>query len=436
MFRYRVIAVALVVCPLLARADATELYGMGARAAAMGGAMSAESNDYSAAYYNPSLLVNNKDSNFALSLQYSKPTATVTKTGGTAALNCTACQPREAALGTMGFIFPLGGKVKNRLAIGLGLTLPTLLLRVAAPDRTSPFWYRYDSAHERFVVNIGAGLKLADWLNLGAGIQVLADLVGDGAAVKVDLFSKEVKTAQINSYFQHRVGPVFGLSITPWRRLKLGASFRWEMRVNYSIPASVDLEGIGKLDFNLTGVSHFSPHTVQFGASYDVVDNFTIALDGEWANWSAAPSPYMSVKMGLSGATLSALGLENAFNIESAQQPPGLSDTLTTRLGMEWRISERFLLRAGGFYRPTMAPRQDTAGTNILDGSALGLTGGLGFNFADPLEVLENPLKIDISGHGTFIFQREAIKNPLDSVPSYTYAANVGGLTVGVRYDY
>ena len=190
---FRLLAVALLVCPLFAHADNNELYGLGPRAAAMGGAMSAEANDYSGVFYNPSLLINSKDTDFQLSLQYYKGTATVSKTAGAAALDCSACQPRDSLATSLGFVFPLGGKVKNRLAIGLGLTTATnVLLRVAAPSRSQPYWYRYDSAGDRFVLHLGVGVKITDWLNVGGGFQVLADLVGDGAAVKVDLFSKQV----------------------------------------------------------------------------------------------------------------------------------------------------------------------------------------------------------------------------------------------------
>lgn len=433
----RVAAVALLVCPLIAQADDNTLYGLGPRSAAMGGAMSAEANDYSATFYNPSLLVNSKESNFGLSLQYYQPNATVAKTGGTAALDCSSCQPRESVGSSLGFVFPLGGKVKNRVAIGLALNMPTsVFLRVSAPDRNSPFWYHYDTGHERFSLNVGAGFRPVDWLNIGAGVTVLSDLVGNGAQVKVDLFSKQVKAASINSYFANRVGPVFGVSITPWRRLRLGATFRWEMKLEYEIPAQIDLEGIGALNLALSGVLHYSPHTVQFGASLDVLDNLTVVLDGEWANWSAAPSPYMAVKMGLSGATLSALGLANAFDLASAQQAPGFTDTLTGRVGIEWRATSRVLARVGGFYRPTMVPKQDTPGTNLLDAAAVGITGGFGFNFKDPLEVFESPIKIDLSGHGVFLMQRETMKEATDVVPSYRSSMNVVGLSIGVRYDY
>ena len=173
---------------MIAAANTNELYGMGPRAAAMGGAMTAEANDFSGVFYNPSLLVNSKESNFGVSVNYYKPTATVTKSSGAAELDCASCQPRESLATTLGFVFPLGGRVKNRIAIGLGLSLPaTVLVRVSSPPRNQPYWYQYDSAHERFVLNVGAGVKVVDWLNIGAGVQVLSDLIGQGAAVKVSV---------------------------------------------------------------------------------------------------------------------------------------------------------------------------------------------------------------------------------------------------------
>ena len=39
-------------------------------------------------------------------------------------------------------------------------------------------------------------------------------------------------------------------------------------------------------------------------------------------------------------------------------------------------------------------PRQDTAGTNLLDNSTVGATLGVGFNFDDPLEVFGSPLQV------------------------------------------
>ncbi len=120
----------------------------------------------------------------------------------------------------------------------------------------------------------------------------------------------------------------------------------------------------------------------------------------------------------------------------SARQRPGFTDTLGIRAGAEYRLTERFAARLGGFLRPTPVPKQDTQGTNLMDNTALGITGGIGFNFADPLEIFAHPLQIDLAAQAQFILPREAKKEAVDSQPGYSYAANVYGVTAAIRYDF
>jgi long-subunit fatty acid transport protein len=334
-------------------------------------------------------------------------------------------------------VLPLGGKVKNYVALGLGIYLPTgVLVRVNAPDSTTPFWYHYNANPERLAINAGVGIRITDWLKIGGGIQALADLAGNGADVRVDLFSKQVTLNTLNSYLATRVAPVAGVHLSPLKWLRFGATFRGEMKLDYLIPAKVDIVGIGTLGFSVQGTSHFSPHTVAFGAAIDATDDLTFTLDGEWQNWSAAPSPYANLVIDLSGKTLDGLGLGSALDIASAKQKAGFADTLAGRFGAEYRVGPRFVARLGGFYRPTPVPRQDTAGTNLMDNDALGITGGLGFNFSDPLEILGSPVQIDLAGQATFILPRDAKKDATDSTPSYSYSAKVFGGTLAVRYDF
>lgn len=119
-----------------------------------------------------------------------------------------------------------------------------------------------------------------------------------------------------------------------------------------------------------------------------------------------------------------------------ANPKPGFTDTLGVRAGAEYRVSERFQARLGTFLRPTPVPKQDTQGTNLMDNTAIGLTGGFGFNFADPLEIFQHPIQIDVAGQAQFILPREANKEAVDSQPGYTYVANVYGVTAAIRYDF
>jgi long-subunit fatty acid transport protein len=198
----------------------------------------------------------------------------------------------------------------------------------------------------------------------------------------------------------------------------------------------VDLAGIGTLQLALTGVTHYTPHTLQFGAAFDVTEKLTVALDGEYALWSMAPSPYMGLDIDVSGDVLEALGLDDALSVSSLEQAAGFHNTFGARLGVEYRFAPRFTLRGGMFIRPTPVPRQDVPGTNILDGTAIGTTFGFGFNFDDPLEIFKSPVIIDFAAQAHFLLPREANKELTDSVPSYRYEAKALGLSVSVRYDF
>ncbi len=95
------------------------------------------------------------------------------------------------------------------MALGLGLYAPeTRLLRVLSPARDQPFWYHYNSAPERLVIHVGGGVKIIEWLSIGLGVQTLADLVGNGADVSVDLFNKTVQNgdARLAPGDAHRPG--------------------------------------------------------------------------------------------------------------------------------------------------------------------------------------------------------------------------------------
>lgn len=433
----RLLVVLCALASTLAQADVFNTFGYGPRATAMGGAMTAEASDYTAVFYNPALLVERKDVNFGFNFQFYRMVSDVKSKDLAKPLDLSISNAPDSVGTSVGLLFPLGGKVKNHLALGLGVYLPTaVLLRVNIPSSEQPYWYRYHASPERLILHLGAGIKIVDWFKVGLGVQALADLIGSGANVSVDLFSKQVNAGDLNAYLATRVGPVFALAITPIKRLRLGVTFKWEMKLNVVIPAKVDLEGIGTLGFTVSGVAHFTPHTLNFGAAFDAAENLTFTLDGEWQNWSSAPSPYVGINIDLSGPTLEALGLGSALDVTSATQRPGFKDTLGVRAGAEYRVSERFAARLGAFLRPTPVPKQDTAGTNLMDNTAIGITGGIGFNFSDPLEIFQHPVQIDIAGQAQFILPREAKKEAVDKQPGYTYSANVYGVTAAIRYDF
>jgi len=420
-----------------AHADVFDTFGFGPRATAMGGAMTAEANDFTAAFYNPALLIRPPESTLGITFAFFKPVTEVTATSNNAMLDCTYCAPPDTVGTSVGIAGPLGGRLKKRVALGIGAHLPfQRLVHVNMPDPSRPFWATYQANSERLTVFAGGAIRIFDWLSIGLGIQALADLVGTGADTRVDVFSKQVKAQQLDAELQTRVAPNAGFIIQPIPSLRFGFNYRSEMQLRVVIPATVELDGIGSLAFKLEGVTHFSPHTFNLGVAWDVTDQFTLSAEGSYQMWSRMPSPYMHITIDVGGRVLDALGLDSALDLESQPASPGFQDTITAKLGGEYRLTKRFAARLGGFFRPTAVPRQSAPGTNILDGNTLAGTAGVGFNFDDPLEVFQAPITIDISGLAAMALPRQATKEPTDSVPSYSYSAKIFGMSAAVRFDF
>ncbi len=420
-----------------AHASVFELQGMGPRGISMAGAVTADARDSSAVFYNPALLTSRTDFEFALSVNWMRASTSVKPKDATRTLDCTYCEPQDSAGLSLGLLFPLAGKVKNRVALGVGLYVPTgRLVRASAADPERPAWYLYNNSPERIVVFAGLGIRIVDELRLGIGLQVLADLIGSGATVQVDLFSKQVRFRELDAYLGSRGAPTAGLSFAPTPWLRFGVSYRYELALDYAIPANIDLAGIGKLGLVVSGTVHYSPHTLNFGAAWDITPDVTLTLDGTYALWSRAPSPQMQLDVDVSGATLTGLGLDDVLDLETERLSPGFADTLSGRLAVEYRVSPRFAARLGAFYRPTPVPRQDVPGTNVLDASTVGVALGAMIGFPDPLEVFSKDLHLELAGQFHLLLPRDANKEPTDTVPSYEYSANVFTFSAAFSYAF
>ena len=426
--------------PVQARASLFEYWGFSPRAVAMSGALTAEANDFSAVFYNPAMLVLSDEVNVGVAFDLTRTDAWVTPRSLDKALDCTYCAPDGAAMGVdLGLLVPLGGKLKNRLAVGVGMHLPTNnLVAIRSADPKRPFWYQWHNSPDRLVVFLGAGARITDHVTLGLGAQMLGDLTGTGADVRVDLFSKQATHREVRSDLAAAISPNAGLYWQALPELRLGLSWRGEFKHQYVLPADIYLEGVGLLALQVSGYNHYTPHSINLGAAWDPSVDLTLAVDLSYQVWSTAPSPYTRIHVDLSGETLAALGLDEAMDLDTLETdaPPGFEDTLSVRAGMEYRLSERFAARGGLSFHPTPVPRQVQPGSNILDSDALGVSGGFGWSFDDPLEVFEAPLILDVAVRGIWFLPREAIKEDTDQVPSYDYASRVLGATVAFRYNF
>lgn len=429
--------VALWVASPAAFADIAWTDGFGPRAQGMGGAQVAASDDFTATFYNPALLVVRKEANVGVHFSGHAMASQVNSTDASKALDCLYCTAPPTYGFGLGFVAPLGGKALNRVALGAAIYLPVSgLASVRDADPSRPHWVFYHSGGERLNLYAGGGIRITDWLLVGGGVQVLANLVGGGANVKLDLFNKSATLREMDSRLATRVAPQAGLAIQALPTLRFGVAYHGAMAVYYEIPANIDIDGVAVLGFKASGTGLYTPHSIDFGVSWDVTPELTLTAQGEWKMWSLSPSPYLDLEVDIAGKTLDALGLATALDIKSPLQRPGLTDVVGGRLGVEWKAHTRVTVRGGFAVRPTPVPNQSVPGTTMMDSTTLQGTAGFGFNFDDPLEVFAAPLKIDIAGHAAFSLSRSVKKEATDSVPSFTHSAQVYGGSIALRYDF
>ena len=421
--------------PTAARAGVFDSFGYDPRGVGMGGTQTAAADDYTASYFNPALLVLQEKFSFGYGFNWSQPQMNVRALDGNRASQLQLSQPPSSFNGwTLGVLFPLGGKVSNRLALGVGLYLPSSnVLRTEATDPRAPAWYFYQSGPERIVVSASAGVRITDWLSIGGGAQILGALVG-GFDFDLNLFSKQFEGRAMRADLETRVAPLAGLALDfKPIGLRFGFSFRGAIQSDYRLPTTFNLSDVGVIELVMEGVTHYSPDTYSLGVQYRL-GSLVGTAELRYARWSTAPDPSTKVTLNVDGEALESLGLSEQFDIEGASGPPGFLDTLATHLGAEyWIVDGRFALRAGYSFRPTPVPLQ-RADSNILDGDTHGVSLGVGFSFDDPLEIFSHPIHIEAAAQRLVVPERQAQKEPEDPVPSYTYGGAVNELTFAVRY--
>lgn len=429
----KLLALALLILPGAARASSFDTYGFGSRGLSMGGAQVADSSDFTGVFYNPSQLVFRNKINVGFGFFYEKPNLKVTPDDPTS--NLKVATPPDFSSYSIGVVYPFKGKVENKAALGLGIQLPLHnLIRVQGIEPTTPNWYLYQSSPDRIEVFAGLAIRPVEWLSLGVGGQFLADFGGD-IEFNIDLFNKSFQRRDLEAELTTKGAPVAGLTIAPLPNLSFGFSYRGSIELDMDLPTNIALGDLGTLSFDIRSVTFYTPHEFTAGVKFSPIDDLTLDLDVEYARWSVAPSPGVSVDVQLTGDLEKGLGLDKSLALNSQDAKPGFSDIIIPRFGLEYRVGSRFSGRAGYSYHPTMVPLQNGL-TNQLDGSTHQLSVGVGVKFDDPLEILADPIEVNAVGMLGLVGTRQAEKLEISGQPSYSYGGTTDVLAIDIRYNF
>jgi len=381
---------ALSLCASSARASLPDLLGFGSRSAALAGTGAAYATGYEATYANPAglwagrrhLAVGAVYGGYRASLggaPYSIDATSGLVIGGSAPL-------------------PLGGALRERIGIGIGLYTPFGVVnraRDAFPD--VPRAALLDGRTQVVSVLAGGGVRLPFGLSIGGGVLALAALVGtititaDGTG-RITSLSEEQLTvdyAPVVGVRWQGLGSGFG------DRLFVGAVFRGVSRSTYRLTVKTQLGDALPLTLPIiqfAGVAQYDPMQVGVEVAGRPHRALLLAVQATWKRWSAYGYP-------VEPATASAPPLPD----------PQFHDTVVPRLAAEVALPSpawgRFVARAGYFFEwspapdpPAPAVAEGARPSNLLDASRHAVTGGFDLELTGRL-----PLHVGLFGQGHFL---------------------------------
>lgn len=349
-----------------------DVYGLGARAAAMGGTGTASSDDSSSVYYNPANLPYCEKNLIDVSILHAAfelgAEGSDTDTG--------AESPNDATRVTFGICSKLPYGLAFGFAFGVGMENPMTLKQSTL--NSTPQYGLYGKPTEQLSIALGLGYQPARWISIGIGLSVL---IHSGLNVQADipvLVPDEELGAAINWDLQPRIAPYAGVTVSPIPELRLSAAYRGALyhQLNAPIDVKVAVSGIDlDVDLLLEAITWYSPQQVSLGASYSPFDFLTATFDLTWYQWSAYPGPFILA---------SSRGDENSVAAALLYAPASeqkFLDIFVPRFGLEASFLDHALfVRAGYSHRPAVlgVPSERS---NLLDGPANSFSVGAGYDW-------------------------------------------------------
>lgn len=267
-----------------AYASAPDLFGYGARAAGLAGAVVSTARGHAAVYHNPGTLGFEARPTFALG--YQRADFALTLDG----------DDHDARAATATFIglclpLPLGSPLERRLTLATAFVIPTNSVLVAdIPRPGEPRFAVVENRAQTVSLSGALGVRITDWLGVGVGFIALSELDGaiDVAPNDEGRIGSSARDQLVADY-----APLLGLSLrTAWT--DVGVAYRGESRADFGLPITADLGDGFSLPIptlNIRGVAQYDPEQVGFEASTEVVPGLRVAAGGTWKRWSAFPIP-------------------------------------------------------------------------------------------------------------------------------------------------
>ena len=428
------VATALLIFPMTAPASSLHLYGAGALSVGMAGTHEAIAENYLATWANPANLALNKRVHFGIGSHMIQARFAVDRTGGEQ--QYPTVLPNNMVLAHLGVSSPIGGIFKNRLGIGIHLHIPTgAPTRIAARDHRTPQVAIYDSIENRLAINMGFGAKVFDWLSVGAAFQLLASLEGR-ADFSLSILDRRFNRRALHIDLFSSLSPIASILLQPTEDTRVTVTWRSAASVHFKLPVRVDIEQVGKLQFEVEGIGLYTPDQLVLAASQRL-GQWTVTAAATWARWSQLPPMAPRIELRIDESVIASGSESNQLIVvRNRPVPMAAKDIIIPRFGAQWHASELVTARAGVRFRPTPLPKADGS-ANYLDAPAWTFATGISFVLRDDDLPERAPLTIDI-GVGVTELQRRTVRKRAANEPVTATSLSGGNtrLALTLHHDF
>ncbi len=428
-----------------AAAQPMDTYGLGSRSIAMGGAVSADVEDFSANYYNPAGLIRSDYVRISAGWMGTHHDLQI---GG-------FDSHVDSVRGLVGGLIVPGNIEGFRFAFGVAVHLnDERVSRTRSLPRGRPRWEFYDNRPHRTFLATHVAIRPVDWLLVGGGIAFLSYARNTlGARGVIDVASPETGTR-----LEHEVSadlttiryPQVGIQVVPIPELSFGLTYRGQFALDNTLAAEVmaDLR-IGPMTipayFNLISqsVNAFVPQQLSLGGSWAITPDFRVDAEVTWVNWSAYVSPI--------GTSTIVLDIDVPPALAGTIRVPGtitgstpiaanFEDRFVPRLGVEgWAFRNTDLevaVRGGFFYEASPVPNQSGI-ANLVDTDRVAFSAGAGLRLINLRPLLDGFLSFDLHLQYAHLVERTFLKaSPVDASGDYRAGGDTfgGGLTMELGF--
>jgi hypothetical protein len=416
-----VAALLLVSAP--AAADPLDEFGFGSAAAALAGARTATATGAAAAHHNPAGVALGEHPALMIGWGYG---AMLLDVNGD---DAEVLDPHGTSIG-MAIPFRLGRGWT--FGTGLALYLPDqFLARVQLIPATEPHFVLLDNDPHRIVVEPVAALAAGERFAIGAGASVLSDATSNALVFDVGVVAGEkVGEARLDIELPVRLAPLVGIWGRPIDRLRLGATYRGELSLDLELDilTNVQVEGVvtGDALVSIRAANYYTPARATGAIAFDVTRDLTLSGDVTWSNWSTFDAGVADLRV------LVALDIQPPL-VQTDVPPAGFTDTVSARLGAEWRRPgprTHWALRGGWAYLPSPVPEQ-TGLTSFADGDRMLVTAGAGITLADWSPYLTRPIDLDLGVQWQHVGHRLTRKD-VDQFPGQAFSSGGDILHAGI----